>query len=181
MNTNDTPKRILISAGVQQIPGQPGGRPWKMWELFCEQQLHREARTTANQTQEDLGVDEVHVLPNHDSPNDVKAYFLTDVGVKKEAKEIDVRSVPFEVYRAAYDTTKQQWYVSRLRATNHAKSIKDICAKASRFEISEILCSLRLGRVSQRLSWLGTRLLHKVACREGSMGAFCMKSYGVKL
>ena len=180
MNTNDAPRRILISAGVQQIPGEPGGRPWKMWELFCEHQLHREARTTAHQSQQDLGVDEVHVLPNHDSPNDVKAYFLTDVGVKEGAEDIDVASVPFEVYRAAYDTNKQEWYVSELRATNHAESTKDICPEGSR-PISEILCSLRVGRVSQRLSRLGTRLLHEVACREGSMDAFSIKSYGVKL
>lgn len=148
MNTVDSPRRILISAGVQQIPGEPGGRPWKMWELFCEHHLHREARTTAHESQQDSGVDEVHVLPNHDSPNDVKAYFLTDVGVQKKSDEIDVASIPFEVYRAAYDTNKQKWCVSRLRATNHAESIKDICTEGSR-PISEILCSLRLGRLSQ--------------------------------
>lgn len=109
MNTNDVPKRILISAGVQQIPGEPGARPWKLWDLFCMHQLHREARTTPYQPHPDTGVDEVHVLPNHDSPNDVRAYFLTDVGVKEGADKVDVTSIPFEVYRAAYDPMKEKW------------------------------------------------------------------------
>ncbi|KAM0706868.1 hypothetical protein Q7P35_006198 [Cladosporium inversicolor] len=112
MSINDAtpvPRREPINAGVQQIPGEPGARPWKIWELFCNHQLHREARMTPHQSQIDLGVDEVHVLPNYDSPNDIKAYFLTDVGVEEGADKIDLASIPFEVYRATYDNTRQQW------------------------------------------------------------------------
>jgi hypothetical protein len=114
MDSSDGPKRILISAGVQQIPGEPNARPWTMWELFCTHQLHREVRTASQQSQLELGVDEVHVLPNYDSPRDVKAYFLTDVGVKKGAEEPDMTSIPFELYRGAYDTTNQRWYVPQI-------------------------------------------------------------------
>lgn len=151
MSINDAtpvPRREPINAGVQQIPGEPGARPWKIWELFCNHQLHREARMTPHQSQIDLGVDEVHVLPNYDSPNDIKAYFLTDVGVEEGADKIDLASIPFEVYRATYDNTRQQWYVSLSWATSHAKSSKDICPKTSRREVSPILCSLCLGWVS---------------------------------
>ena len=112
-NANPAPRRVLINASVQQISGEPGARPWKIWELFCNHQLRRDARTTPHQSDPDLGVDEVHVLPNYDSPNNIKAYFLTDVGVKGGADEIDVAPIPFEVYRAAYDTARQQWYGSR--------------------------------------------------------------------
>lgn len=66
---------------------------------------------TPHQSQPDLGVDEVHILPNYDSPDDIKTYFLTDVGVKEGADKIDVASIPLELYRAAYDNTRQQWYI----------------------------------------------------------------------
>lgn len=131
MDNDDVPKRILIRAGVQQIPGAPDARPWNIWELFCTHQLHREVRTSSQQPQSELGFDEVHVLPNFDSPNDVKAYFLTDVGVKEGADQPDLTSITFEVYRAAYDTTNEQWYVSQIRAKSNTKSTKEICTETS--------------------------------------------------
>lgn len=38
MSTNDAtpvPKRVLINAGVQKIPGEPGARPWKYGSCFA--------------------------------------------------------------------------------------------------------------------------------------------------
>lgn len=148
MDTKSAPKRILISAAVQQIPGEPGARPWTMWELFCTHELHRNVRETSTQSQPELGVDAIHVLPNFDSPNDVKAYFLTDVGVIEGDDQPDVASIPFEVYRAAYDTTNERWCVPQSRAMNNTKSSKDVCTKGCWAELSEILLSLRLGRMS---------------------------------
>jgi hypothetical protein len=130
MDTEGIPKRILISAAVQQIPGAPGARPWTIWELFCTHVLDRDVRTESAQSQPELGVDAVHVLPNFDSANDVRAYFLTDVGVKEGADQPVMSSITFEVYRAAYDTTNERWYVPRDRAANHTESSKDVCIKA---------------------------------------------------
>lgn len=148
MEPESSPKRVLISAAVQQIPGEPGARPWTMWELFCTHELHRNVRTASTPSQPELGVDAIHVLPNFDSSNDVKAYFLTDVGVKEGDDQPDVASIPFEVYRAAYDTTNKRWYVAQSRVVNHTESSKDVRSKGCRAELSEILLSLRLGRMS---------------------------------
>jgi hypothetical protein len=127
MSTNDVPRRILISAGVQHIPGEPNARPWTIWELFCITQLQRETRTTADSSQQELGVDVVHVLPGYDSLHDTKAWFLTDVGVREGADSAGVASLPFEAYRAAYDTTNKQWCVFQWLELSHTKSFKDFC------------------------------------------------------
>lgn len=148
MDTESAPKRILISAAVQQIPGEPGARPWTMWELFCTHELHRDVRAASPQSQPEHGVDAIHVLPNFDSPNDVKAYFLTDVGVKEGDDQPDVASIPFEVYRAAYDTTNERWYAAQSRVLNHTELSKDVRTENCWAELSEILLSLRLGRMS---------------------------------
>lgn len=106
-----TPKlRVLIRAPVQQIPCEPNQRAWKLWDLFCETVYRRDARYAGDESCPEFGTEELHLLSNYDSENDVKAWFMTDVGVKKERRSVDAGTVPLEVYRAAYDTTNERWY-----------------------------------------------------------------------
>lgn len=109
---DDLPRRILIRASVQQIPGQPCARPWAIWDLFCETLYKRNARYTLEDSCPEAGIDAVHVLPGYDSSHDTKAWFMTDVRVKKENLSVDLESIPFEIYRAAYNANDDQWYVS---------------------------------------------------------------------
>lgn len=111
-NTEDDARRILIRANVKTIPGLPNARPWTLWEVFCRTHLNRAARFDAGSPSE--SVDVVHVLPGFDSPHDTKAWFLNDVGVKKERSSVDTLGLPHDVFLAHFDQQNGQWYLLRL-------------------------------------------------------------------
>jgi hypothetical protein len=50
------------------------------------------------------GFDMVHVLPNFDSKNAVRAWFLYDFNVREPLDKVDVLEIPHQVYLATRQT-----------------------------------------------------------------------------
>ena len=105
---NENERRILIHISVTAIPGAPAKRPWTLWELFCQQQLQR--KPIYKESVPTDGFDSIHIPPNFDSANNIRVWFLIDVGVKEYIPPAEVVNLPHEVYRISLDTSSNQCY-----------------------------------------------------------------------
>jgi hypothetical protein len=100
---NSKPRRIIMRACVTDIPGDPSARSHRLGCDACSQILGRPLSVKA-QTE---GFDYVHVLPNFDSKNDVKAWFLYDFNFTGPLDKNQILAIPHEVCHATRQ--KDSW------------------------------------------------------------------------
>lgn len=101
--------RILIRVNVKLIPGSTEARPWTLWELFCENHLHRKPLYKASTGA--AAFDAIHVPRSFDTEEDEKIWFLFDVGVAHKKDQALVKEVSHEAYFASFDSASCEWYV----------------------------------------------------------------------
>ncbi|KAH7317667.1 hypothetical protein BKA65DRAFT_541701 [Rhexocercosporidium sp. MPI-PUGE-AT-0058] len=113
---NDS-QRVIIRVCVTDIPGNPQERVYKLGRDFCQQILHR----SFNNNLQDACHDAMHFLPNFDSENDVKAWFIYDFNVTKPLSKEEILAVPHAVYHATRQgdiwifTPRERWIVEARR------------------------------------------------------------------
>jgi hypothetical protein len=93
----DDPLRVIIRACVTDIPGNKLARPTRLAQDFSEQVRNR----PFNNNPKAECHDSEHVLPNFDSDNAVKAWFIIDFNVKCSLSKEEVLALPHEVYHAS--------------------------------------------------------------------------------
>ncbi|KAE8389271.1 hypothetical protein BDV23DRAFT_184673 [Aspergillus alliaceus] len=71
----ESPMRVIISACVTDIGGNPQRRHNTLGSAFCEEVLHREFRASLQPT----GYDHVHIPADFDSVKPVKRWFIFDL------------------------------------------------------------------------------------------------------
>jgi hypothetical protein len=148
-HTEDCRRRVLIQAHVKQIPGDPNGRPWTLWKLFCNSHLHRDTKLEFDGVSHLDGFDVVHVLPRNNSPEDIKAWFLIDVGFEAQTDIVEVNSLPHEVFLACFEPENRKWYeyyntYTLMLLTGQ----KDFCEASDTRWVSKLLPALVMGRAS---------------------------------
>lgn len=89
-------QRIIIRAPVQQIPGDPLERPFTLCDRFCRSVIGRPL---------DRNSDGVHIPPSFDSDQDVRIWFMLDLGVSTPISREDLQKVPLKAYLARSDET----------------------------------------------------------------------------
>lgn len=92
----ENPLRVIIRVCVTDIPGDPVERAYRLGCDFCEQILQRPLCIKIQAG----GYDAVHLLPNFDSCNSVKAWFLYDFNVTSRLDKKQILMIPHEVYLA---------------------------------------------------------------------------------
>ncbi|KAF5866614.1 hypothetical protein ETB97_010707 [Aspergillus alliaceus] len=90
----ESPMRVIISACVTDIGGNPQRRHNTLGSAFCEEVLHREFRASLQPT----GYDHVHIPADFDSVKPVKRWFIFDLNVRGELEADEVARVPHSVY-----------------------------------------------------------------------------------
>ncbi|KAH9218419.1 hypothetical protein DL95DRAFT_444131 [Leptodontidium sp. 2 PMI_412] len=90
------PFRVIIRVGVADIPGNRLARSHRLGRDFCSEVLGRELKE-----QQAGGFDHVHILPNFDSINPVKAWFLFDFNATEQIDRPQLSAtIPHRVYHA---------------------------------------------------------------------------------
>ncbi|RFU25280.1 hypothetical protein B7463_g11064, partial [Scytalidium lignicola] len=90
------PIRVIIRVCVTDIPGNPLERVYQLGSDFCTQMLARPFRTKVQEE----GYDAMHILPNFDPKNSVKAWFLYDFNVTRPLSKEEVLQIQHEAYLA---------------------------------------------------------------------------------
>ncbi|TAQ88810.1 hypothetical protein B7494_g2867 [Chlorociboria aeruginascens] len=90
------PRRVIIRAWVTDIPADPQERVYCLGRDVCQQILYR----PFNNNLQDKCHDAMHFLPNFDSENNVKAWFIYDFNVTGPLSKAAVLTIPHEVYQA---------------------------------------------------------------------------------
>lgn len=93
---NKNPLRVIIRVCVTDIPGNPLERPYNLGSDFSTQILDRPLSIKVQAG----GYDAMHFLPNFDSGNTVRAWFLYDFNVTAPLNKEEVLVIPHEVYLA---------------------------------------------------------------------------------
>lgn len=88
----------MIRAHVLQIPGVKEGRPHALGQIAFPCILGRSLQTTL-----DTGFDAVHYAGNFDSEEDVKAWFMYDVGVTEKVDRKALEEIPLRCYLAHHE------------------------------------------------------------------------------
>ncbi|KAK4910571.1 hypothetical protein LTR49_020775 [Elasticomyces elasticus] len=91
-------QRVIVRAYVQDIPGDLQARPFTLGELFCQSELKRSLRE-----HNDNGFDAVHIPPSFDSENNVKVWFMFDLGVKGPITRGELLQIPLNAFVARFD------------------------------------------------------------------------------
>ncbi|KAH6706279.1 hypothetical protein BKA61DRAFT_697916 [Leptodontidium sp. MPI-SDFR-AT-0119] len=105
------PQRVTIRVRVTEIPTNPENRVSRLGRDFCQQILQR----PFNNNLQDECHDAMYFLPNFDSENDVKAWFLYDFNVMHPLSKEEVLTIQHEVYHATWKgdtwifTPRKQW------------------------------------------------------------------------
>lgn len=114
--------RVIISACVTDIGGNPQRRHNTLGSAFCEEVLHREFRASLQPS----GYDHVHIPADFDSVKPVKRWFIFDLNVRGELEADEVARVPHSVYLGSRQGDKwifiprPQWIESaKLRANSY--------------------------------------------------------------
>ncbi|GMF67424.1 unnamed protein product [Aspergillus oryzae] len=95
--TMESPMRVIISACVTDIGGNPQRRHSTLGSAFCEEVLNREFRASLQPT----GYDHVHIPADFDSTKPVKRWFIFDLDVRAELGADEVAQIPHQVYLAS--------------------------------------------------------------------------------
>jgi len=90
------PRRVLIRVCVTDIPANPQERVYHLGRDFCQQILRR----PFNNNLQDECHDAMHFLPNSDSENNTKEWFLYDFNVTGPLIREEVLTILHEVYYA---------------------------------------------------------------------------------
>lgn len=93
----DNPLRVVIRVCVTDIPGNKLARATRLAHDFSEQVRRRPFNNNLNAECHDSE----HLLPNFDSDNAVRAWFLFDFDVKGPLTKGEVLALPHEVYHAS--------------------------------------------------------------------------------
>ncbi|KAH9222681.1 hypothetical protein DL95DRAFT_143274 [Leptodontidium sp. 2 PMI_412] len=108
------PRRVIIRVCVTDIPAaNPQERVYRLGRDFCQQILQR----SFNNNLQDECHDAMHFLPNFDSENNVKAWFIYDFDVTGPLSKEEVLTIPHEVYHATRKentwifTPRERWIV----------------------------------------------------------------------
>ncbi|KAH7317361.1 hypothetical protein BKA65DRAFT_557563 [Rhexocercosporidium sp. MPI-PUGE-AT-0058] len=105
------PQRVIIRVRVMDIPADVQKRVSRLGRDFCQQILQR----PFNNNLQDECHDAMHFLPNFDSENDVKAWFVYDFNVTRPLSKEEVLTIQHNVYHATRRedtwifTPRQQW------------------------------------------------------------------------
>ncbi|GAB1202902.1 hypothetical protein APSETT445_001526 [Aspergillus pseudonomiae] len=95
--TMESPMRVIISACVTDIGGNPQRRHNTLGSAFCEEVLNREFHAPLQPT----GYDHVHIPADFDSAKPVKRWFIFDLNVRGELGADEVAQIPHQVYLAS--------------------------------------------------------------------------------
>lgn len=90
------PLRVIIRVRVMDIPSERNARVRCLGNNFCEQILGRHMNHDLKAERHDAE----HCLPNFDSENDVRAWFLYDFNVTGPVDKAEVTKIPHKVYLA---------------------------------------------------------------------------------
>ncbi|WPG98149.1 Hypothetical protein R9X50_00093500 [Acrodontium crateriforme] len=88
-------QRVCIYISVQSIPGSPSARPFTLGEIFCQIQFGREL----NLYEDSHSIDDLHIPGGFDSENDVKRWFVYDLGVRQTLDSSEHHRILHEPYR----------------------------------------------------------------------------------
>jgi hypothetical protein len=97
---NTKPLRVVIRVCVTDIPGHRLARSHRLGRDFCLQVLGRQLKE-----RKDGGFDFVHILPNFDSENAVKAWFLFDFNATEAVDKPQLRAA---IRHKVYHATRQE-------------------------------------------------------------------------
>lgn len=104
---NNEPLRVIIRTCVTDIPGEPTERVYHLGGHFCQQILRRPLNINLQTT----CYDAMHFLPNFDSKNAVRAWFIYDFNVTGPLTREEVCTITHEVYHASRQDNS--WSVER--------------------------------------------------------------------
>ena len=145
----DEKRRVIIRARLKTIPGNPLSRPFTLGELFSQKLLGRGLRMQQNVH----GFDAVHLLPNFDSENDVKGWFLYDFGVDRYMDRAELTQTQHQMYLAHFDERSHDWCISLMLLLQvHA------LANTNRTFILRELSSKYIQYFSALYKWGGTEI-----------------------
>lgn len=99
------PLRVIIRVCVTDIPGDRENRVYRLGTDFCGQVLDR----PFNNNMQDECHDAVHFLPNFDSENNLRAWFLYDFNVMGSLDRGQILEIQHKVYLATWQG--ESWYV----------------------------------------------------------------------
>ena len=91
---------------MQDIPGDCLARPFTVGEHFCRNVLIRPLR---DKEDGDNGFDAVHIPPSFDSNQNVKIWFMLDIGVQGPISREQLPHIPLRAYVARVDKEKDSW------------------------------------------------------------------------
>jgi len=97
---------VVIRVRVQDIPSNKNSRVRCLGKEFCQQVMGREM----NLDLESACHGAEHYLPNFDSDNDVRSWFIYDFNVKGTLSRQDLLDVPDMVYLAS--RVNDTWHVT---------------------------------------------------------------------
>ncbi|KAH6716265.1 hypothetical protein BKA61DRAFT_479327 [Leptodontidium sp. MPI-SDFR-AT-0119] len=106
------PLRVIIRVCVTEIPGERENRVYRLGTDFCMQHLNRPLN---NNLQAECH-DAVHFLPNFDSENDVRAWFIYDFNVTGSLERAQILEIQHRVYHSTRQgesifTPRERWMV----------------------------------------------------------------------
>ena len=101
------PLRVIIRVCVTEIPGERENRVYCLGTDVCRQLLNR----PLNNNLQDECHDAMHFLPNFDSENDVRAWFIYDFNVTGSLERAQILEIQHKVYHATRQG--ESWYVKQ--------------------------------------------------------------------
>ncbi|EPE36891.1 hypothetical protein GLAREA_09054 [Glarea lozoyensis ATCC 20868] len=106
---SNSPLRVVIRVCVTDIPANPQERVYRLGCDFAEQILRR----PYNNNLRDDCHDAMHFLPNCESENSLRAWFVYDFNVTEPLDKTQVLTISHAVYHATRQG--EPWWVRSLR------------------------------------------------------------------
>jgi hypothetical protein len=100
---DDKPLRVIIRVRVMDIPTEQNARVRCLGNSFCQQVLGRQMNLDFKAE----CYDAEHYLPNFDSSQDVKAWFLYNFNVTNTLDKAEVMKISHKVYLAT--RSEESW------------------------------------------------------------------------
>jgi hypothetical protein len=101
---NDTPIRIVVAVRATDLPGEPGKRHNTLAELISANILKRPFRPWPQVKSFDYS----HTVPDLDTNQPKRKWFICDFNVKNELSRTEVRLLPHKVYSMSLQDN--EWY-----------------------------------------------------------------------
>ena len=87
--------RACIRLRVKNIPGEILKRPWTLGQIFCQFRLQRDLDPLGDSH----SFDDFRIPGGFDSEEDVKRWFVYDLGVEGQVARTEHHRITHEVYR----------------------------------------------------------------------------------